>query len=67
MTGEAELLAAIGALALAMSEGKSVDELNFLTIFLNQLSNTISTIAAQKAFREGQSLPVEVQQDISIP
>lgn len=67
MTGEAELLAAIAALALAMSEGKSVDELNFLTIFLNQLSNTVSTIAAQKAFLEGQSLPIEVQQDISIP
>ncbi|MCI5796189.1 MAG: hypothetical protein MR019_04905 [Ruminococcus sp.] len=65
MTDEAELLAAVTALALALSDGKSVDELNFLTVVLDQLSNTISTIAAQKSLKEGKDLPIEVQQNIS--
>ncbi|GEM_PF-4262007 len=65
MTDEAELLAAVTALALALSDGKSMDELNFLTVVLDQLSNTISTIAAQKSLKEGKDLPIEVQQNIS--
>lgn len=67
MTSEAELLAAVTALALAMSEGKSIDELNFLTVVLDQLSNTISTISAQKSLKEGKGVPLEVQQNISFP
>lgn len=66
MLGESELLAAITALAIAMSEGKTVDELNFLTVVLDQLSNSIATISAQKSLKTGQPVPLDVQQNINI-
>ena len=66
MLDETELLTALTALALAMSEGKTVAELNFLTVVLDQLSNTISTISAQKSMQEGKPVPFELQQNLNI-
>ncbi len=44
-----ELAASITAIAAAIADGKSQDELQLLASVFNQLGDTIDTIAAQQA------------------
>ncbi len=43
-----QLVTAITAAAVALSEGKSVEEISALAAVLTQLGDTLATIAAQK-------------------
>lgn len=44
-----ELVASITAVAVALAEGKSEDEISLLGTIFSQLGDTLETIAAQKA------------------
>jgi len=44
-----ELVVAISALACCMAEGKSAEEISFISAFFSQLGDTLDTIAAQRA------------------
>lgn len=43
-----QLVMAISALALNIAEGKSSDEIAFISAVLSQLGDTLDTIAAQR-------------------
>lgn len=52
--------AVVTALAAALAEGKSAEELGLLAAIFNQLGDTLATIAAQQAFcgpQAGTALP----------
>ena len=49
-----QLITTITALAAAMAEGKSVDEIELLAAIFSQLGDTLDTIAAQKSICSGQ-------------
>ena len=51
--GPNEFVASITALAIAMSEGKSSDEIGQLSLFFNQLGVTLASISVTKAANEG--------------
>ena len=52
--GGVETAAAVTALAAAISEGKSMAELNLLAIAFNMLGDALGVIAAQRALCETQ-------------
>ncbi len=47
-----QTIGAISALAAALAEGHSADEVALIGVAVIQLGNTLGTIAAQKAFME---------------
>ena len=47
-----QTIAAICALAAAIAEGRSSDEISWIGICVTQLGDTLATIAAQKALCE---------------
>ncbi len=47
-----DLIALVTALAAAIAEGKTIDELALLTAIFSQLGDTLGTIAAQRQICE---------------
>jgi NifU-like protein involved in Fe-S cluster formation len=52
-----ETAIAISALAAAIAEGKTLFELQMLTVIFTQIGDTLATIATQKANCEKQPAP----------
>ena len=54
MTCPNTLVAAVTAAAIALSEGRSADELSLLGALFTQLGDTLTTISIQKSIAEPQ-------------
>ena len=57
MLSPEQLLVAIDAMALALAQGKSADQLNVMGCALNQLGDALATMGAQKGVIEKQNKP----------